>query len=90
MLRSRSDSGSAMSIAEECLKHAENCDREAAACGPGSNRDILLSTAAQWRRMAETAAHEERVWRLIAGKPVIQDLQGRPQTQIPDKTNPKI
>ena len=51
--------GWAMKISEECLKHAEDCEREAAACGPGSSRDILLATAAQWRRMAEAAAREE-------------------------------
>jgi hypothetical protein len=80
-----------MSIAEECLKHAEDCEREAAACSPGSSRDTLLSTAAQWRRMAEAAAHEETAWRLIAGKPVIQEHQAQQQqqTQTPDETMPK-
>ena len=78
-----------MSIAEECVKHAENCEREAAACGPGSSRDILLSTAAQWRRMAETGAEEETMWGLISGKSAIQDQQEQ-QPQTLDEIKPKL
>jgi hypothetical protein len=48
-----------MKVSEECLKLADDCEREAAACGPGSSRDILLATAAQRRRLAEAAASEE-------------------------------
>jgi len=49
----------AMKTSEECLKNAEDCERQGAACGPGSSRDTLLATAAQWRRMAEVAASAE-------------------------------
>ena len=50
----------------------------------------LLSTATQWRRMAETAAHEETALRLIAGKPVIQGQKAQQQqTQTPDETKPE-
>src|ERR1044071_4919522 len=48
-----------MKTSEECLKNAEDCERQAATCGPGSSRDTLLVTAAQWRRMAEVAARAE-------------------------------
>ena len=76
-----------MKVSEECLKLADDCEREAAACGPGSSRDILLATAAQRRRLAEAAASEEVGWRLIAGKPMIQKQQVQQRhTQTPDET----
>jgi hypothetical protein len=50
-----------MKISEQCLKHGEDCERTAAACGPGSSRDSPLNTAAQWRRLAEAAASDEAV-----------------------------
>ena len=49
----------AMRLSEECLKNAEDCERQTVACGPGSSRDTLLATTAQWRRMAEVAARDE-------------------------------
>jgi hypothetical protein len=39
-------------------RQAEECEREAATCAPGSNRDLLLNVAAQWRRLAAEAATE--------------------------------
>ncbi len=45
-----------MSITDEYVKRAEECERLAGACIAESNRDILLYAAARWRTMAEDAA----------------------------------
>jgi hypothetical protein len=79
-----------MSVAEECLRHAEKCEEEASVCSLPSNRDILLATAAQWRRLAELAAQEVTVHRLVAGRSMIQDQQPQQQqTKAPDQARPK-
>lgn len=56
-----------MAISDECLRHAVECERDAAACGPGFSRDTLLETGAIWRRMAATAKLEETTWSILAG-----------------------
>jgi hypothetical protein len=45
-----------MSITEEYVQRAEECDRLAATCRSQANREILQRAAAQWRKMAEQAA----------------------------------
>ena len=45
-----------MSITDEYVKRAEECERLAGACIAESNRNILLYAAARWRTMAEDAA----------------------------------
>ena len=45
-----------MSVTDEYVKRAEECERLAGACIAESNRDILLYAAARWRTMAEDAA----------------------------------
>jgi hypothetical protein len=45
-----------MSITEDYVKCAEECERLAGACIAESNRNILLYSAAGWRTMAEDAA----------------------------------
>ena len=45
-----------MSITEDYVKCAEECERLAGACIAESNRNILLYAAARWRTMAEDAA----------------------------------
>jgi hypothetical protein len=45
-----------MSITEDYVKCAEECERLAGACIAKSNRNILLYAAARWRMMAEDAA----------------------------------
>jgi hypothetical protein len=42
-----------MSIAEDYVTRAEECERLAGACMSESNREILLYTAKHWRAMAE-------------------------------------
>jgi hypothetical protein len=45
-----------MSITQEYVKRAEECERLAGACIAESNRNILLFAAASWRTMAEDAS----------------------------------
>ena len=45
-----------MSITEDYVKRAEECERLAAECQTESNREIFLDIAAKWRRMAADAA----------------------------------
>ncbi len=45
-----------MSIADEYLRRAEECERFANECVAESNRVILLYAAGRWRRMAEEEA----------------------------------
>ena len=71
-----------MKISEECLRHAAECEREAAACCPGSSRDALLETAVVWRRMAETAALEEATWHVITSPQ--QQLQQAKRSEEPE------
>jgi hypothetical protein len=42
-----------MSIAEEYVERAEECERLAGACIAEANRALLLYAAGRWRRMAE-------------------------------------
>ena len=42
-----------MSIADEYVMRAEECERLAAECVAESNRALLLYAARSWRRMAE-------------------------------------
>jgi hypothetical protein len=63
----RGDSLVAMKVSKECLRRAEDCEQRAAACDPGSTRDSLLNTAAEWRRMPEAAVVGETALRLAAG-----------------------
>jgi hypothetical protein len=55
-----------MSIVDEYLRRAEECERLANECVAESNRAILLYAAGRWRKMAE----EE------AGRPKPQPVQG--------------
>jgi hypothetical protein len=45
-----------MSITEDYLKRAEECERLAAECQSDSNREIFLDIAAKWKSMAADAA----------------------------------
>ena len=45
-----------MSITEDYVKRAEECERLAAECQTDSNHEIFLDIAAKWRRMAADAA----------------------------------
>ena len=45
-----------MSIADEYLRRAEECERLAKECAAESNRAILLYAAGRWREMAEEEA----------------------------------
>jgi hypothetical protein len=45
-----------MATSHDYLKNAEDCERAAGSCLSERNRDILLSAAAQWRKLgAQTA-----------------------------------
>lgn len=48
-----------MSITDDYLKRAEECERLAADCQSDSNRKIFLDIAAKWRSMAADAATSE-------------------------------
>jgi hypothetical protein len=57
-MRSRSQSDwRSMKVSDECLQHAKECEEQAEACAHASNRDILLSTAAYWRRFGRNGSH---------------------------------
>ena len=47
-----------MNTASGYLELAEKCEREAATARSAENRDILLTVAAQWRKLAAEAASE--------------------------------
>ena len=42
--------------AEGYLQHAQECERQAAAAKSNSARQMLLETAAQWRKLAASVA----------------------------------
>jgi hypothetical protein len=42
-----------MRTSRECLEHAARCERLARQCSSPSNKEVLLQTAKQWRRLAE-------------------------------------
>jgi hypothetical protein len=48
-----------MSITEDYVKRAEECERLAAECQTDSNREIFLDIATRWRRMAANAGAGE-------------------------------
>jgi hypothetical protein len=41
-----------MTLSQDYLKNAEECEHAAGSCVSERNRDILLSAAAQWRKLA--------------------------------------
>jgi len=46
----------AMKPSEEYLQHAQECERQAAAARAPSAREIFLTTAALWRKLAADVA----------------------------------
>ena len=42
-----------MRTPEECLKHAEFCDRQAEVAHDAGNKEFFRDTAQEWRKLAE-------------------------------------
>lgn len=78
-------SHSTMRSREECIRHAEECERKAMACGASSGRTLLLEAAAMWRRIGEM----QTMWRLTDFRPVPVDIKdvdrlaGEPEQTAP-------
>jgi hypothetical protein len=53
--------GTLMSITDEYVKRAEECERLAGACIAEANRALLLYAAGCWRRMAEEEASRPKI-----------------------------
>jgi hypothetical protein len=62
-----------MSIADEYLRRAEECERLANECVAESNRAILLYAAGRWRKMAEEEAGRPAPAKAMQGSDGLQD-----------------
>jgi hypothetical protein len=62
-----------MSIADEYVTRAEECERLANECVAESNRAILLYAAGRWRKMAEEEAGRPAPAKAMQGSDGLQD-----------------
>jgi hypothetical protein len=70
-----------MKTPEECLRHAEECDRMATTAATDLNKALLREAAGQWRKLAKEGASSSAASRGRAAKGLKSSWQREDHTK---------